>query len=275
MKVQAIVKKVPMLLKKTGGIIQKNSPTIFAGVAIAGVVGTTIMAVRATLRAKDIINEASYVDPNQEIDWSDASTQDELKLIKPNLKETIALTWKCYIPVVLGAGLTIGAIIAGHTINERRNAILAGLLTTSQQALEDYQKKAEEVIGHSKAEKIKEGIADDKMMNHPVDKSTITETGFGRSLCYDTWSGRYFWSDYEKVRQIVNDFNFQLNNDFSMALNEFYEMLHLDTAGCGEEVGFTTQRPLELLYKSRLASDGTPCLVIDYKYQPSPTFRDW
>lgn len=264
MKIQTVLLKTHALLKRTGGVLHQNSPAIFAGVAIAGVVGTTVMAVRATLKARDIIDEASYVDPD-----------DNEEVVEPTVRETIALTWKCYIPVVLGAGLTIGAVVAAHTISARRNAILAGLLTTSQQALEEYQKKTEEIVGHSKSEKIKEGIADDRIMRQPVDKETIVETGYGRSLCYDTWSGRYFWSDYEKIRQIMNDFNYQLNNDFSMALNEFYEMLHLDTTGCGEEVGFTTQHPLELVYKSRLASDGTPCLVIDYKYQPSPTFRDW
>lgn len=264
MKVQHIAKQTSIFLKKTGGIIQQNSPVIFAGIAIAGVVGTTVMAVRATLKARDIIDEATYVDPDNIDD-----------IIEPDIKEAVALTWRCYIPVVLMGGLTVGAIAAAQTISARRNAILAGLLTTSQQALEDYQKKAEEVVGHSKSEKIKEELAGDKMLQRPIDKSTIVETGFGHSLCFDTWSGRYFWSDYEKIRQIVNDFNFQLNNEFSMCLNEFYEMLNLGTVGCGEEVGFTTQRPLEMEYKSRLASDGTPCLVIDYKYHPSPSFRTW
>lgn len=268
MRIQTIAKQVPMLLKKTGNLIQQNSPTIFAGVAIAGVVATTVMAVRATLKARDIIDEASYPDP-------DHSEDEGLEIVTPDLKETVALTWKCYIPVVLMSALTIGAVVASNRISERRNAILAGLLTTSQQALEDYQKKMEEVMGHNKSDKIKEALAEDKLSDNPVDKAAIVETGFGHSLCFDTWSGRYFWSDYDKIRQIMNDFNFQLNNDFAMSLNEFYEMLNLGTAGCGEEVGFTTQRPLELEYKSRLASNGTPCLVIDYKYSPSPTFRNW
>ena len=263
MKIQEIAKHANLLIKKSGNFLQANSPTIFAGIAIAGVVGTAVMAVRATLKARDIIDEASYEDPD---------TNEE---VEPDLKETIALTWKCYIPVVLMGGLTIGSVVAAHTISSRRNAILAGLLTTSQQALEEYQKKTEEVVGHSKAEKIKEELAGDKMLKYPVEKTTICETGFGHSLCFDTWSGRYFWCDFETVRQKMNDFNFQLNNEFSMSLNEFYELLHLDSVGCGEEVGFTTSHPLELSYKSRLASNGTPCLVIEYAHEPSPTFRDW
>lgn len=269
MKIQAIAKQANMLIKKSGSFIQANSPTIFAGIAIAGVVGTTVMAVRATLKAREIIDEASYVNPDVGDDI------DRRELIRPDWKETIGLTWKCYISVVLMAGLTIGSVVAAHSIQSRRNAILAGLLTTSQQALEEYQKKTEEVMGHSKSEKVKEEVAAGHLASNPVDKATIIETGFGHSLCFDTWSGRYFWSDYEKIRQIMNDFNYQLNNEFSMCLNEFYEMLNLGTAECGEEVGFTTQIPLDLEYKSKLASNGTPCLVIDYKHKPSPTFRDW
>lgn len=264
MNFQAIAKKGSVLFKRAGFFLQQNSPTIFAGVAIAGVVGTTVMTVRATTKAHAIIEEAKCVNPDN---------PDEI--IEPDLKETIVLTWKCYIPVVLAGGITIGAIVAGHSIQARRNAILAGLLTTSQQALEDYQKKAEEIVGHSKAEKIKEGVIEDKLMKHPIDKSTVIETGHGRSLCFDPWSGRYFWSDYDQIHRTVSDFNLRLVHEYRLCLNEFYEMLNLDSTECGEEVGFTTDIPLNINPKSKLASDGTPCLVIDYSPKPSPTFRDW
>lgn len=263
MNTQAIAKQASMLLKKSGDFLHTNSPAIFAGIAIAGVISTTVMAVRATLKAADDIEEACYTDP------------DNGEYIEPDAKEKIQLVWKHYIPVVLMAGLTVGAVVTSHTIQSKRNAILAGLLTTSQKALEDYQTKTEEVVGKSKAEKIKEEIAGDKLSKHPVDRSNVLVTGFGDTLCYDTWSGRYFKSDIEKIRQAMNEFNHAMLVEYNKSLNELYEIMNLDTIGAGEEVGWTTDHLLEFEFKSKLASDGTPCLVVDYKYQPSGTFRNW
>lgn len=263
MNTQAIAKQASMLLKKSGDFLHTNSPAIFAGIAIAGVISTTVMAVRATLKAADDIEEACYTDP------------DNGEYIEPDAKEKIQLVWKHYVPVVLMAGLTVGAVVTSHTIQSKRNAILAGLLTTSQKALEDYQTKTEEVVGKSKAEKIKDAVAEERIARLNVDEEKIIQTGYGHTLCYDWWSGRLFESDIEKIRQAMNDFNFQLNNDFSMSMNELYGMMNLDTAGCGEEVGFTTACPLEFEFRSMLTSSGRPCLVVDYKHKPMPTFRDW
>lgn len=263
MNTQLIVKNASKLLKKSGDFLHTNSPTIFAGIAIAGVIGTTVMAVRATLKARDILDEATCNDP------------DTGEVIEPDTKEKIALTWKQYIPVALMAGLTVGAIVASHNIQNKRNVLLAGLYSTAQKSLEEYQTKTEEVVGKNKAAKIKEEIASDHLQKHPIDRSNVIATGYGDSLCYDVLSGRYFKSDYDKVRKAVNDFNEQLISDDRLPLNELYSLMGLDTIGLGEDIGWVAGDGVKISYKSRLASDGTPCLVIDHDNPPSCSFRNW
>lgn len=256
-----IVNKAGLMLRKVGNFTQVHSPTIFAGFAIAGVIGTGLMTARATLKAAEIINEATTPDPD---------TGEE---IRPSAKDTFLMTWKFYIPPVMMAGLTIAAIITSNRILNKRNVALAGLYTVSQEALKNYENKVEETFGRSKAEKIKDDLAGDALAKHPVDRSNIFVTGYGDTLCYDMLSGRYFKSDINMVRKAINDFNFALNVEYNKSLNELYELMNLDTIGLGDEIGWTSERPPEGRFTSKLASDGTPCLVIGHKVDPSPTFR--
>lgn len=263
MNTQTIAKTATKLLKRSGDFLNTNSPTIFAGIAIAGVIGTTAMAVRATLKARDIIDEACYEDP------------DTGEHIEPEVAEKVVLTWKCYIPVALMAGLTIASIVTSHNIQNKRNVLLAGLYSTSQKALEDYQQKTEEVVGKKKAEQVRDAVTEDKLAKNPVHQNNVIVTGYGDTLCYDEWSGRYFRSDIHKVKRGLEDFWQQLRIEDRLPLNELYAYLNLDSIGGGEEVGWTVDQRLEFTYDSKLASDGSPCLVIHFSTPPSACFRNW
>lgn len=258
-----MLKQVGRLARKVGGFAHVNSPTIFAGIAIAGVVATTAMTVRATLKASEVIQEATYVDP------------DTNETVKPSTKEVVEMTWSYYVAPVLMGGLTIGAIVMGRNISEKRNAALAGLYSISQDALKEYENKVEQVVGKGKADKVHEAIVEDALAKRPVDRSNVIVTGHGDTLCYDTWSGRYFRSDIQKVKQAMNEFNQSLLYDGCKPINELYELMGLDTIGGGEEVGWNSSRLVNFRFCSKLASDGTPVLAIDHFDPPKYSFREY
>lgn len=253
--------KAGVFVKHVGDFAQANSPTIFAGLAIAGVVGTVAMTTRATLKASEIIHEATVEDPD---------TGEELK---PEAKDIFFMTWKYYVPPVLMAGLTIGAIVASNRILNRRYVALAGLYSVSQDALKDYEAKVTDLFGKSKSDKVHDEIAGDILAKHPVDGKNIQRTGYGDTLCYDPFTDRYFWSDVQMIRKAVNDFNYALNVEFNMSLNELYELMNLNSTYLGDIVGWTADSHPELRPTYRGASDGTPCMVMDFTVHPSPTFR--
>lgn len=263
MNTQMITKSAVKLLRRSGDFLNTNSPTIFAGIAIAGVITTGVMAVRATLKAREVIDEACYDDPD---------TGDR---VEPSNPEKVALVWKHYVPVVLVAGLTVASIVTSHNIQNKRNVLLAGLYSTSQKALEEYQQKTEEVAGKKKAEQIREAITEDKLARNPVTQNNVLITGYGDHLCYDEWSGRYFMSDIHKVKRGLEDFLDQLRIEDRLPLNELYGFLNLDSIGGGEDVGWMIDDHLRFEYDSKLASDGRPCLVIHFSTPPSACFRNW
>lgn len=258
-----IAKEVTKLAKKVGDIAHVNSPTIFAGIAIAGVVGTVAMTTRATLKAAKVIDEARYVDPD---------TND---VVEPEIKDIVAMTWKYYVPCVLMAGLTIGAIVMGHNISEKRRVALAGLYSVSQDALKEYEEKVEQTIGKGKAEKIKDEIVGDKLDKNPVSQRGVIATGSGDTLCYDTWSGRYFKSDINEVKHGIDEFRVRLMSGEACSINDLYEYINLDAIGGGYEVGWSPSKPIDVRYVSKLASNGTPCFVIDYAIPPRWSFQEF
>lgn len=259
----AVVKKASGLLKKMGNFAQVKSPTIFAGIAIAGVGATMIMSVRAGMKASKIIAESTTIDPD---------TGEE---IRPTAKEVVQMTWTCYIPPFLMCATTMGAIVMSHNISSRRNAALAGLYSMSQDALKEYEEKVEKVLGKRNAEKVSEEIIEDKLASNPISQRNVIATGLGDTLCYDTWSGRYFKSDVHKIKHAVDEFNIKLAYGEACSINEFYELMDLDEIGGGYDVGWSTSKPLEVRYVSKLASNGTPCFVIDYITPPRWSFQEF
>lgn len=250
-------KEIQTTLRKTGLMLKKNSPTILTGLAVGGLFATVALAIKATPRAIQILENAeSKVE----------------KPIKP--METIKLTWKCYIPTGLMGLATTGCIIGANSINLRRSAALASAYSITEAALKEYQAKVVETIGETKARKIKDEIAAERLKKDPVTNKEVIITGKGDMLCYDKISGRYFKNNIEQLRRVQNDLNHNLISEMFISLNEFYYAIGLPGIKIGEELGWNVDRLIELSFSSMLSEEGEPCLVIDYCIGPRESFRE-
>lgn len=238
--------------------VTKNSPTIFTGLAVAGVVTTTVLAVKATPKALDILEERKQeeLEINEDFDSFTA-------------KEIIRETWKCYIPAAAMGAVTIVCVIGANTINTRRNAALASVYSISETALKEYQAKVSETIGKNKNQKIKDDLAKERIEKNPVNKEMIITTGYGNTLCYDSMSGRYFRSDIEKIKQSFNKIGRDSLVDMFTSLNDIYYELGLSSIKIGNLIGWHVEDGLvEPTFSSQLTEDGEPCLVMDYSLEP-------
>ena len=254
-------------LKTIGDTLNKNSPTILTGCAVAGLMGTTVMAVSATPEALRLI----MCEENLR-----AKEGTSLSLTKV---EIIKLTWKCYIPTVLMGGATIACVIGANAIGLKRNAALASLYSLTEKSLKEYQGKVIETIGEKKEQKIQDEIAKDHLLKNPPRSDEIISTGNGETLCYDSLSGRYFKSDIEKIRKAENLLNKDLLADNFISLNEIYEELGLPPIGLGDEVGWALwiddgDDLVSFAYSSQLTADGIPCLVLNYAVKPKFDYLD-
>lgn len=254
-------------IQKLGNLLAKNSPTILTGIGVAGLITTTAMAVKATPKALLILEEEKY---NREKECENIGESAPI-----SAKDMILLTWKCYLPAAIVGTITIACIISANSINLRRNAALAGLYSLSETALKEYQAKVVETIGKNKERAIKDDLAKDKIMKNPVSEREIVITGNGETLCYDAMSGRYFKSDIEEIRRVINKLSRDMMSDMNITLNEVYNELGLKSTKIGDMVGWHIDDGLiEPDFSSQLTENGTPCLVLDFREEPRYLYRD-
>lgn len=234
-------------LKTLGKVISKNGPSILTGIGCGGVLGTAFLTGRATLKADGLIKmEEEYL--NEQLSAS----------------EIFKLTWKCFVPPITMGAISISCILGANSINTSRNAALAALYSLSETAFHEYKDKVVQEIGRNKELKVRDGIAQDRVMNNPIGDRTVIITGNGNVLCYDVLCDRYFRSSAEKIRQQVLELDEALRTEMWLDLNDFYYAIGLKNSKLGSTCGFDMNKGyIHIDYSSTLSPEGEPCLAID------------
>lgn len=241
------------IIKGIKASISRHSPEILTGIGIAGMVTTTILAVKATPKAIKLIEaekRAKHVDALSPVD-------------------TVKTVWKCYIPAAMTGVSSIACLIGSNAINAKRNAALTTVYTLSEMARNEYKEKVIETIGEKKERTIKEKVDAERIKKDPVSKKEVIITEKGTTLCYDHVFGRYFKSDIDIINRAMNKINREIVINMYASLNDFYAELGLSPVEMGYDLGWNIDDgTIEIEPSSQLADDGTPCLVIDYNIPP-------
>lgn len=250
------------IAKELKGAMIQHSPEILTGIGIAGMITTTVMAVKSTPKALDLMAELKEKHKN------DAEK-------KEIAKEVVTKVAPVYLPSVITGGLSIACLIGASSVNARRNAALATAYTLSESALKEYQEKVVATIGEKKEKNVRDAIAKDKVDKNPVSNCEVIVTEKGNTLCYDTISGRYFTSDIEKLKRTENELNKRLLSEMYIGLNELYYELGLRCTDQGNELGWNiNDGMINFDFSSQLADDGRPCLVVGYRVGPRYGYGD-
>lgn len=237
--------------------IAKHSPEILTGIGITGMITTTILAVKATPKATMIIEKRK-----KEIET------DNLTVV-----ETVKATWKCYIPAAVTCALSVSCLVCASKTNLKRNAALATAYKLSETALSEYRDAVVETIGEKKEHEVCEKAAKKRIKNNPVTKSDVIMTDKGNTLCYDSLSGRYFYSDMDALKKAENELNRKIINNMYQSLNDFYDLIGVEYSRIGDELGWNLDKgTIELTFSSLVSDDGRPCLVVDFNRPPEYDF---
>ena len=240
--------------KSIKGVLERHAPEILTGIGVAGMVTTTILAVKATPKACLLINDR----------------KDELEVEKLRATELIKTTWKCYIPAIMTCGVSIACLVGASSVNFKRNAALATAYKLSEAALSEYKDAVIEAIGEKKEQSVRDKVAEERLKKNPVSKSEIIVTGNGTTLCYDPVGNSYFKSNIQQIESAKNKLNARMLSENYVSLNDFYDELGIGPTKLGDDLGWDIYKDglVEIAFSSQLAEDGTPCLVMDYSIAP-------
>ena len=257
---------------------KKHSPEILTGIGIAGMVTTTVLAVKATPKALELIEEEKSEQNRKllkEAEESGAEDCGQVTKLKPI--EVVKVAWKPYVPaMLLGAG-SIACLIGANSVHARRQAALYSAYKLSETALTEYKDKVIETVGEEKEKEIRDKVAKEKVEQNPVSKTEIFMTGRGESLFYDPLSDRYFKSDMETIRKIVNDLNYAMGcgSEMYVSLSQLYDELGLKHTSISDEIGWNIKDGLlEADFSTQLTDDGRPCIVLDWLKVPTYDYNN-
>ena len=185
-------------------------------------------------------------------------------------------------------------ILFGYKIKYAQAAVATAALAMKTDEADKLEQKILEKYGPKEYEKIKDDIAKDDVKDHPVNYSTVINTGRGNMLCYDPVGHDYFWSDLEFIRKMETQANSEMTRTrwkirkSALSYDDWREYLELPPldgtyddngetrVGCelaiGKDIGWIN-RPIELRITALLLPDNTPCHVIGFTSSGGPKWH--
>lgn len=249
--------------------LKRHASTILTCVGGAGVVATTITAVKATPKALQLLDEAKK-EKGEEL-----TRMEKIKIAGPN-----------YIPsILIGAG-TIACIFGANVMSKKQQAALVSAYTLVDSSYKEYKQKLKELYGEETHQKIVDAIAVEK-----VDPDwTVRGSYFGEGcditsddscgepvLFYDEHSNRYFMATIEQVINAA----YHLNRNYALrgytTLNELYDFLGLEPSEYGDILGWAPTDDgeywVEFNYRKIKLNNGLECYILETPFEP--TYEPW
>jgi hypothetical protein len=258
------VKNLSEIAKATQNFTVHNSPTILTAIGVTGVISTAILTGKATYEADKIL--AHHYDQEK---WR---LGHDAEIPQLGFKEHVNLVWREYIPAAGMGILTISAIVSANRIGSKRAAAVAAAYSISERAFAEYRDKVVERMGEAKEQRVRDEIAQEHVDRAELNSNTLLISDGGKVLCYDLYSKRPFVSSVEDIKKAQNDTNYQMLRDDSASLSDFYSRIDLEPTSFSDNVGWNTNKQLEVQISTMLSDEQKPVVTIDFLTIPQPYY---
>lgn len=265
---------VTKMFSDAKAFMTKHSPEILTGVGIAGMITTTVLAVKATPKALQLIEEAERAKHTRiHGDYCHIGNEPLTKL------ETIKVAWKPYVPAAITGALSTACLIGASATNYRRNAALATAYQVVSTTLADYKEQVIETVGEKKEKTIREKAAQKKVDRMPETNQPVIVTGYGDVWFIDPVSNQEFQSDIESVRKAFNDLNYRMvvGMEEYISLTDLYNELGIPECRTvvSDDIGWNLGKdgPIEVTMHACTRKNGQPALMLEYLVAPRRGFE--
>ena len=243
--------EIKKMINKVKFNVVKHSPEILMGIGIAGVVTSTVLACRSTLKVKDILEDKETNMNNvKEVlaEGREDYTEEDARKDKTIIMTTTAIRMmKLYIPsVIIGAG-SIACLLESHNVMRNRNAGLAAALAATTESFKQYRERVTAKYGDEVDKEMRYGIKKEK--KEKDGKKTKEDIVVGCDEKELSGYARYFnesninWTDDPQynmmfLRQNQNWANDKLISQGYLYLNDVYDALGFPKTKAGQVVGW-------------------------------------
>lgn len=245
-----VPKKVSRNIGRKILVAKKNSPHIFFATGIVGVVGSTVLACRATLKLektlddiKDDINVVNGLDLDRLSDREHAQA-----VGKVYINSGVELV-KLYGPSIVIGGISIAALTGSHVQLARRNTALTVTLGAVMKAYEQYRIRVQDEVGEKRELEIYRGLGDDtvEIEGHKKKVQTTDPNAWSIYTRIFDESNVNWQRDSELNRIFIqcqqNYANHMLQSRGHVLLNDVYDQLGFNRSKAGAIVGWVLDGP--------------------------------
>lgn len=257
MNINSIIKSASGMAHKVGFSLKKHSPEILVATGVVGVVTSSVMACKATMKANDILeshhDNMSTIQRAADLDDPNYTAEDIRKDTVIVYTQTAMKFIKLYAPAVLLGIASIGCIIGSHNILKKRNVALAAAYTAVDKGFKEYRDRVVERFGDAVDKELRYGVKAKEFEEKTTDSKGKEKTVKNKVAVSDP----NMYSDYARVyddgcagwsknpeynlmylKQRQNWANELLKTRGHLFLNEVYDMLGIPRTKAGQVVGW-------------------------------------
>ena len=232
-------------------LVQKSSPGLLLGAGIVGMVASTVLACRATLKMNEVVEDAKEkLNTAKTLEHADYSEKDRSRDVSLIYFQSGAKTVKLYGPAIVIGALSIAALTRSHYILSQRNAALAAAYAAIEKGFKEYRARVVEKYGEEQDRDFRYGTQKVEIVDPKTNKKkTVTRVSSDEPSIY----ARFFdnnsasWSKEPEYNFIFLKAQQNWANDMLHArghvfLNDVYDQLGIERSKAGAVVGWLLTR---------------------------------
>ncbi|HEX4502747.1 MAG TPA: DUF6353 family protein, partial [Scandinavium sp.] len=227
-------------------ILEKNSPSLLFGAGIVGVVGSTVLACRATLKMQDVLDDTkSDLEKAKNLvhdDYSENDRQRDIAIIHVQAGMKII---RLYGPSIVVGGASIAALTRSHNILNERYAAVTAAYAALDKGFKEYRARVVDKYGEDQDREFRHGSREVEIIDEQGKKQLVTRVGDDGPSVY----ARFFdplstsWSKEPEYNLLFLKCQQTYANDLLLArghvfLNEVYDMIGVPRSKAGSVVGW-------------------------------------
>lgn len=245
---------------RVGFKLKKHSPEILVVVGVVGVVASTVMACKATLKVNEVLDdanadiekihaavEAGHTEAGAEYDEADGKKELAIVYAQSGVKFA-----KLYGPAIVLGVVSVGCIVASHRILSKRNVALAAAFASVDRGFKEYRGRVIERFGEEMDRELKYNIkakeVEEKVVDENGNEKIVTKTvQVGEperspyTKCFDEYCTGWTKNAEDNLTFLLcqqNYANERLQAKGHLFLNDVYEMLGMQKTKAGQVIGW-------------------------------------
>lgn len=262
--------KIFEFIKPVTKFARDHSNMILTVAGSAGVVATTLSAIKDTKKHKLNIADVEY-------EWSKQDTDEPLPK-----KDRLVVALKSYWPTIILGAATVTCFVANGVITEKKLAGLGTAYNVAVTSFNEYKKTVGKRLKETDISEMKKEEYQNEVVSQTgeaVEKERkIIRTGKGETLFKEPISGQMFYSSPEEVRDVINTLNADISQGAAQTLNDLLDGLGIQTSSLGDDFMWDVMETgnISVVFDSGVYMGREPYILLDHRNMPmymAPAFR--